>query len=190
LALGHARSENRQSDGQGGGIVDVMHTTTKTFAARAIAPDVVDALRIRDDAGRTPQPFLDRDGDSPLRCCNRLSRPGERIVLASYSPLHRWATAQGVDPGPYDETGPVFLHAEACDGPAHDGFPDDYRGLPRVLRAYDVNGHIVGGRVIDEGDAQPERAIDEVLADPAVAFVHARALVAGCFTFAIERAVS
>jgi hypothetical protein len=165
-----------------------MTTVTKTFTVHAIAPDVVAALRVRDDAGRAPQPFEDSDGDSPLRCCDRLGRPGEGVVLASYSPLHRWARAQGVDPGPYDETGPVFLHAEPCDGPAHDGFPDDYRGLPRVLRAYDADGRIVGGRVIADGDQHPERAIDEVFADPQVAFVHARALVAGCLTFAIERA--
>jgi hypothetical protein len=165
-----------------------MQTITKSFTVHAIGADVVAQLRAKDDAGRTPGPFVDSEGGSLLRCCNRLSRPGERIVLASYSPLHRWATTTGKDPGAYDETGPVFLHAVPCDGPQDDGFPEDYRGLPRVLRAYDTNGHIVGGRVIDEGDMQPERAIDEVFADPQVAFIHARALLAGCFTFAIERA--
>ena len=164
-----------------------MHTINRTFTVHAIAPDVVAALRDRDDAGRVPRPFTESEGGSPLRCCNRLSRPGERLVLASYSPLHRWAVEQDVDPGGYDETGPVFLHAEPCAGPSHDGFPDDYRGLPRVLRAYDSRGRIVGGTVLAEGDAHPETAIDELLADDAVAFVHARALVAGCFTFAIER---
>jgi hypothetical protein len=109
-------------------------------------------------------------------------------VLASYSPLHRWGVAHGVDPGPYDETGPVFLHAEACAGPPHDGFPDDYRGLPRVLRAYDAQGRILDGQVIAEGDMHPERTIDEVFSDPRVAFIHARALLAGCFTFTIGRA--
>ena len=160
---------------------------TKTFTVHAIAPEVVDALRIKDDAGRTREPFVDDAGGSPLRCCNRLSRTGERILLASYSPLRRWATDSGKDPGAYVETGPVFLHAVTCAGPDDDGFPEDYRGLPRVLRTYDANGHILGGRVIDEGDMHPEHAIDEVFADPQVAFVHARALLAGCFTFAIER---
>ena len=165
-----------------------MQTITKTFVVHAIAPDVVAALRDRDDAGRTPTLVVDRDGESPLRCCNRLSRPGERIVLVSYSPLHRWALAHSKDPGPYDETGPVFLHAEPCAGPTHDGFPDDYRGLPRVFRAYDADGHIIGGEVLVDGAPDPESLIDKVFADPRVAFVHARALVAGCFTFSIERA--
>jgi hypothetical protein len=167
-----------------------MQTITTTFTVHAIAAKVVDELRTNDDAERTPQPFVDDDGGSPLRCCNRLSRPGEQIVLASYSPLHRWATAQGVDPGAYDETGPVFLHAVPCNGPDDDGFPEDYRGLPRVLRPYDANGHILEGRVIVDGDMHPEQAIDAVFADPRVAFIHARALLAGCFTFAIERATA
>lgn len=165
-----------------------MPTITKTFVVRAIAPDVVAGLRACDDAGRRPMPFVDRDGGSPLRCCNRLSTAGEQIVLASYSPLRRWAKTAGAEPGAYDETGPVFLHAEACGGPAHDGFPDDYRGLPRVLRTYDGDGRIMGGRVLTEGETDPEHTIGEMLDDPTVAFIHARALVAGCFTFAIERA--
>ena len=165
-----------------------METATKTFTVHAIEPDVVRQLRELDDAGRTPQPFVDRDGGSPLRCCNRLSRPGEQIVLASYSPLHRWAVANAKDPGPYDETGPVFLHAEPCAGSSDGGFPEDYRGLPRVLRPYDADGRILDGQVIEEGDLQPEGAIDQVFSDPAVAFIHARALLAGCFTFAIDRA--
>jgi hypothetical protein len=161
-------------------------TTTQTATVHAIQPDVAAALRRCDDAGRAPIVIVEDEGGSPLRCCLTSSRPGERVVLASYAPLRRWAADTGAAPGPYDEVGPVFLHAEACAGPAGDGYPSDFRGLPRVLRAYDANGHIVGGRVIAEGEA-PEPAIDEVLADPSVAFVHARALVHGCYTFAITR---
>jgi len=54
------------------------------------------------------------------------------------------------------------------------------------MRAYDANGRIVDGRLVAEGE-QPEPVIDVLLADERVAFVHARALGFGCFTFAIER---
>lgn len=164
-----------------------MQTRARTFAVRPVAAEVADQLRLLDDAGRVPETVVDREGGSPLRCCLRASRPGERLLLVTYAPVRRWAAAAGVDPGPYDESGPVFLHPEPCAGPSDDRWPADFRGAPRVLRAYGANGRIVGGRTLTEDD-EPEPAIDELFADDRVAFVHARAVVFGCFTFAIERA--
>lgn len=129
---------------------------------------------------------MDESGGSPLRCCLRASSPGEALLLASYAPLRRWAAERGVDPGGYDEVGPVFVHQHPCAGPARDGYPEELRGSPRVLRAYDDAGRIVGGRVLDSDD-DPEAAIEELLDRAEVAIVHARAVVYGCFTFAIER---
>ena len=159
---------------------------TKTFAVNAIAPDVLAQLRASDDLGHWPLLVVDEDGGSPLRCCLRAAEPGEEILLVSYAPLRRWARARGVDVAAYDEVGPVFIHGYDCGGAAHDGWPSDFRGSPRVLRAYDANGRIVGGTVLSEDD-QPEPAVEELLRDSRVVFVHARALVFGCFTFAIER---
>lgn len=90
-------------------------------------------------------PLADTEGGSPLRCCLRHSTPGERIALISYAPLRRWAAETGAEPGPYDEQGPVFIHAEACEGPvvAGEGFP--FARERRVLRRYSWEGRIVGG---------------------------------------------
>lgn len=162
-------------------------TSTTTFVARAIPADTAAELRIRDDSGSEPELIVDREGGSPLRCCLRSSRPGERILLASYAPLRRWAAETGANPGAYLESGPVFIHAEHCDGAEHAGWPDDFRGLPRVLRGYDANGRIRGGVVVAEGEPAPERFVDELFSDPSIAFIHARALVFGCYTFAIDR---
>ena len=159
-----------------------------TFVATAILASTCDQLRVRDDAGNQPELVIDREGGSPLRCCLTTSEPGERIMLVSYAPLRRWAQAAGASPGAYEEVGPVFLHAEACGGPATtEGYPPAYRGWPRVLRAYDGNGRIVGGDVVAEGD-EPEPVIEKLLADESVEFLHARALVHGCFTFWVARA--
>jgi hypothetical protein len=163
-----------------------MPTKTTTFAVAPIAADVVAQLRVLDDAGNQPTLIVDTDGGSPLRCCLRVSAPGETLLFASYAPLRRWAAARGVDPGAYVEVGPVFVHPQPCAGPAHDRYPDDLRGTPRVLRAYDDSGRIVGGVVLEPHD-DPEPAIAQLFADPDVAVVHARAAVYGCFTFAIER---
>jgi hypothetical protein len=163
-----------------------MTTVTQAYAVRPIEPSVVAELRVRDDAGRAPTAVIDADGGNPLRCCLQLSRPGERLVLASYAPLRRWAAATGADPGAYDEVGPVFLHAEPCDGAVGDTYPEQMREWPRVFRAYDRRGHIVGGQVKESGQA-PEPLLAELFVDPDVVFVHARAVVNGCFTFAVER---
>ena len=163
-----------------------MSVATQTFTVHPIDADVAAELRVRDDAGRLPEPVVDAEGGSPLRCCLRASRQGERMLLVSYAPLRRWAAAAGVDPGPYVELGPVFIHPEPCAGADGDGWPQDFRGQPRVLRGYGADGRIVDGRVVDEGEA-PEPKLDELLADERIAFVHARAVVFGCFTFAIAR---
>ena len=164
-----------------------MPTTTATYAVKPIAPAVVAELRLRDDSGNAPLLTIDVGGGSPLRCCLRASEPGETLLLASYAPLRRWAAERGIDAGPYDEVGPVLLHPAPCAGPVHDGYPDDLRGAPRVLRAYNAAGRIVGGVVLAEDDS-PEPAIEGLIADPDVVVMHARAVVFGCFTFAIERA--
>jgi hypothetical protein len=94
---------------------------------------------------------------------------------------------RAVDPAAYDEVGPVFIHPTPCAGRDDDGsYPDELRGGPRVFRAYDHHGRILGGRLV-QPDEDPERALDEVFRDDRVAVVHARALVFGCFTFAVER---
>ncbi|WP_030454768.1 DUF1203 domain-containing protein [Herbidospora cretacea] len=146
-----------------------------------IEPAVVRALLGTDDAGHAPRFSVDHDGGSPLRCCLTLARPGERVALVGYAPVRRWAA----DPGPYDELGPVFVHAEPCAGPDGDGWPEAHRGVARVLRAYDGRGHIVGGRMVPaEGD--PERVAGELLAEDGVVVVHVRAVVFGCFQFSVR----
>jgi hypothetical protein len=185
----------------GGGRLDGMTTTQAEvkevlaggeFEVRAIDTDVVAQLRVTDDAGNAPRVIVHAEGGSPLRCCLRLSRPGERIALVSYAPLLRWAAATGADPGAYNELGPVFIHPEPCEGPAGGGYPEELLSSTRVFRAYRADGSILGGRLAtgDElGDqAAAGRVLSGLLADPGVAVVHARALEFGCFTFEVRRA--
>lgn len=120
----------------------------------------------------------DLDG-APLRCCLRDSRPGEEVALVSAAP-----------PGPrgaYAESGPVFVHARACAGPERGGYPADWRGRRQVFRAYDDDGTIVGGEVVEPGDGQEEAAA-RLLAAPGVAFLHTRNVVHGCYMLRIDRA--
>lgn len=163
---------------------------TTTYEVRAIAPAVLDQLRRRDDAGSTRTATTDPEGGAPLRCCLRRSEAGERIALLSYAPLRRWARETGAEPGPYDECGPVFVHAEDCGGPYGSGYPARLHGPRRVLRAYDARGHILGGRLVElprERAAEVDDVFHEVFTDPAVVVVHVRAVEFGCFLAEVRR---
>jgi hypothetical protein len=161
------------------------------FDVRPIPAQVVRDLLVSDDAGRVPQPYVETEGGSPLRCCLSQIQPGELVALVSYAPLRRWAQITGAEPGPYDEVGPVFVHAEPCPGPDGAGCPSWLAEGRRVLRAYDAAGRILGGRLVeadpDRGPVAIESAIAEILADPTAALVHGRALEFGCFLFEAQR---
>ena len=64
--------------------------------------------------------------------------------------------------------------------------------MPSRISAYSAAGGIVGGTLFDAGPesdpAAAGAALAELLDDPAVALVHARALEFGCFTFEVRRA--
>lgn len=169
-----------------------------TYTVLPISPSALAELRNRvDDSGRRLHAYEAREDGvpiacvgSPLRCCLRSIEPGERVALVSYAPLRRWATETGASPGAYDETGPVFIHADDCAGPVVAGYPFARPGALRTLRRYNVNGHIVGGRYFEiPTDVQDgfDRAFDEAFADPDVALVHVRALDHGCFQFEVRR---
>lgn len=157
-----------------------------------IAQDALEALRDTDDAGRACVTYTDDEGGAPLRCCLRPSERGERIALVSYAPLRRWASESRAEPGAYDEQGPVFIHADECQGPADgaDTYPFSRTGALRTVRRYNAEGHIVGGRLLEIPETAADgfdRALAEAFADPEVALVHVRAVEYGCFHFEVRR---
>jgi hypothetical protein len=164
-----------------------------------IRANALGELRDTDDAGRPLRPYTSREDGvpvkcvgSPLRCCLRTIRPGERVALVSYAPLRRWAADTGADPGAYDEAGPVFIHAEACGGPQLSGrrYPFALAGALRTIRRYNAAGHIVGGSLFEipeDAEAGFDRAFKEAFAEPDVALVHVRAVEYGCFLFEVRR---
>ncbi|WP_328871410.1 DUF1203 domain-containing protein [Streptomyces sp. NBC_00287] len=152
------------------------------YTARPIPPATLKELRATDDAGRETLPVTDEEGGAPLRCCLRRSAPGERIALVSYAPLRRRAAETGVDPGAYDEQGPVFIHAEECAGPAVDGYP--FANAHRTVRRYSADGRILGGQLVEAPD---DEAFRNAFDDPSVALVHVRAVEYGCFLYEVTR---
>ncbi len=159
-----------------------MTTTIDTgFRIETISPtDVNDARRVGVDNLGNPVEHIELQGGEPLRCCLRDARPGEKAILFAYEP--------SIPTSPYREIGAVFTHAAACGGPTSlTTYPDDWRGRPQVLRAYDERGWIHPASRMHDG-SDPEAAIADVFADPDVVQIHSRNVVYGCYMFTLRRA--
>jgi hypothetical protein len=165
-------------------------TVTTAYTVHPITPAVLAELRRLDDAGNAPVRVHDSEGGSPLRCCLRRSEPGADLMLLSYAPLRRWAAETGAHPGPYDEVGPVFVHAcpSDCPGPTTTAYPAAMHHGDRVLRAYDHDGRILRGVLIQPDADLADEALTAMFSDPEVAVVHVRALGHGCFQHEVRRA--
>ncbi|MEA2490354.1 MAG: hypothetical protein QOH21_2146 [Acidobacteriota bacterium] len=134
-----------------------------------------------DDLGQPVKRFRSVEGGEPCRDVLRRARPGEELILASFSPF--------AQVGPYHEYGPVFVLANDADEPARDRLPTDgyFRGQ-LVVRAYGEDESIVDAAMVTAADAG--ETIARYLGSDDVAFVHARFPVYGCFALRIDRAAS
>lgn len=145
------------------------------------AVELDDVRRHRVDRfGNVPEPFTSTGGDQ-LRCCLRESRVEEKLWVIAHAPL----TAQR----PWREVGPVFVHADPCDGydPAR-GLPAFFGHRPRVLRSYDAEQQMVytGNRVARPADDLGD-LLQTLLADSRIEEVHVRNLEAQCFLARVTR---
>jgi hypothetical protein len=159
----------------------MTHTTAGTGALTFEAIPAAELAEIRaagrDEAGNSLTVQAD-NGGSPVRCCLRETRPGERVMLIAYTPP---GTA-----GAYAERGPVFVHADPCEGyPAPRRSPPGLRHRMQVVRAYDRQGRIADGVLAADG-LQAEAVIAEMLARPDVELVHLRNVGYGCYNFAVR----
>jgi Protein of unknown function (DUF1203) len=169
-------SDFRQHLQVAAGMLEVMN-----FEYVAIPAAELDAIRVagRDEAGSELTAQTDEEGGSPLRCCLRTAMPGESMLLIAYTPP---GTA-----GAYAERGPVFIHAERCDGYlTPDTYPPDLSNRQQVVRAYDNQGRIATGVLVADG-THAEKAIAELLDRPDVDLVHLRNVGYGCYNFAVQK---
>jgi hypothetical protein len=151
------------------------------FRFEPIPATTLDGIRAAgmDEAGNQLIVQTDTSGGSPLRCCLRETVPGERVLLIAYTPPG--------GRGGYAERGPVFIHAEPCDGyHTPDRYPPTLSHRQQVVRAYDRDGRIAGGVLVEDGEhAIP--AIREFLARPEITLVQLRNVGYGCYNFAVRR---
>jgi Protein of unknown function (DUF1203) len=153
---------------------------TPTFQIVPFPTEVAEKARRTIEAGAADHTVLVADSPNgyPCRHCLRWAQPGERVILFPYA---------SIPPGhPYSETGPIFVHAEKCECYSAIGeYPADFRN-GRAFRAYDANYNLIDAEVANEND--PESVIQKLFQNPETAFVDARSVTRGCFTFRIQRA--
>lgn len=161
--------------------LDSMHTTTHLLV-HAIEPARLDLVYATgtDGHGNRLRPVAATGQGEPLRCCLRYAEPDEQITLISYAPFDH--------PSVWTEVGPVYIHAERCDGYAPSGrLPEQLATGPRVLRTYradDTMNYDHNTVVTDDADLEP--IIERLLSEPDVTTVHVRTLAPQCFLYAVS----
>jgi hypothetical protein len=161
-----------------------MTTTTdtrRTLTVHPIDPRRLDDMRRNgEDTAGNPLTMLAANGDGePLRCCLRFARAGEPIALISFAPF----TEQSV----WREVGPVYVHAERCEGYTERGLPVELRRGARVLRTYRADGSMDYEHNTLAGDVDLEPLLDRLLAEREVTTVHVRTVLPQCFLYAVTR---
>lgn len=157
-----------------------MNETAAPFRISPLPLEFARRVRaeMKDDDGH---PLFVRHDASPHQCraCLELSKPGEGVLLVSFTPF--------VSDHPYAETGPVFIHERACTPYEKERvYPPEFPRHEVVLRAYNEKEEIEAAERV--GSREVEEVISELLANPRVATLHARNTTYGCFMFRIDRA--
>jgi hypothetical protein len=154
----------------------------KTFKFRIVPlkTEVAEAARLMAANGSPDHVIVTADSPRgfPCRHCLLWAEPGERLVLFPFA---------AIPPGyPYSESGPIFVHADPCQRyQSTNEYPSEFRS-GRVFRAYNGDNRIIDAKVAN--GTVPEAVVKNLFDNPETAFVHARSVTHGCYTFAIERA--
>lgn len=152
---------------------------TSNFRIVPLATEVAEEARRIAVRGAPDHVVITADSPNayPCRHCLRWAQPGERVILFPYT-----AIPSG---HPYAESGPIFVHAEACERyAATSEYPPDFRS-GRVFRAYNSSYDMIDAKPVN-GD-ESEAVIEKLLENPETAFVDARSADRGCYTFRMER---
>jgi Protein of unknown function (DUF1203) len=160
----------------------VRFSMAQAFRVSAIPTKVADLVRstMRSPGYGHPARVELAAGYGPCRHCLRDFKVGqESRILFTYDPFYELK----LHPLP----GPIFIHAEACPRFVDEGkFPEDLRSHRLTFAGYGAGRSLLCERLVEDGEV--DSAIDEMLAQPDVRFVHVRDTEAGCYDLRIERA--
>lgn len=131
-----------------------------------------------DANGQKPETAVS-DGTAPCRCCLKLIKDGEPMLVLAYRPFQ---TIQ-----PYAEIGPIFICAKHCHLDDTSSVPDVLVSPTYLLKAYSHDERIIygTGQITPRGEV-PAYA-DALLARSDVAFVDLRSALNNCWQVRMTR---
>lgn len=150
------------------------------FIVRPLGRDVTSVVRATMLAPQYQHP-VHRElakGTGPCReCLSTFTVGAEDRLLFTYN------AHAGADHIP--RPGPVFIHAQECEPWGGDGFPPGLRGIRVVAEPHRRDGTLGALRALEH--EQAGAALEEILRDEGVEFVHLRHGDAGCYIARAER---
>lgn len=157
--------------------------TTLTARIAPIPTDYLQRLRTEGiDALGQPVKRVVANGGEPIRDVLRRAKPGEELLLASFSPFAKTS--------PYKEYGPIFVLANDSDEDVNRdaveiGGDQNYLRGQFAIRAYSNEEAIIDAALVEATNAQ--EVVEKFFARPDTAFVHVRFPTYGCFAARLDR---
>ncbi|MDS7596753.1 DUF1203 domain-containing protein [Agrobacterium tumefaciens] len=134
----------------------------------------------RDAYGNAPERVVS-PGGMPCRHCLGQIGEGDSMLILAYRPF---TSLQ-----PYAETGPVFLHADACTRyPETDALPPMLDSPDYIVRGYGKDERIVYGTGAVTTTGNIVSRASELLQRDDVAYVHVRSARNNCYQCRIDAA--
>lgn len=154
-----------------------------TFRIRALDPRPFAPLFALDDAELARRGAVRRVADAkpgfPCRVSLADAEVGETVLLVNHE--HQPA------PGPFRSRHAIYVREGVAEArPAAGEVPQLLRLRTLSVRAFDAAGMMRDAAVADGREA--ERAVERMLADPGVAYLHLHYAGPGCYAARVERA--
>lgn len=155
-------------------MTDLVFTAMPAKEAEAFRAGTPDAYGLMPEKAVSP-------GGMPCRHCLSQIDEGEAMLILAYRPFPSLQ--------PYAETGPVFLHAEACERyPQTAAIPPMLDSPDYIVRGYGADDRIVYGTGAVTATGEIVSRARQLLARADVAYVHVRSARNNCYQCRIDTA--
>ena len=155
-------------------MTDLIFTAMPAKEAEAYRAGAADAY------GNPPEKAVS-PGGMPCRHCLSQIGEGEGMLILAYRPFPSLQ--------PYAETGPVFLHADACERyPQTQAIPPMLNSPDYIVRGYGADDRIVYGTGAVTATGEIVSRAQHLLERADVAYVHVRSARNNCYQCRIDTA--